>query len=386
MISNESRTESRRTSFFVRVLTTRHLPTLRRVGLGVLVLSAAGAMVGWHAVGDEQATIEAAAPLPVTTTLLARQESASLQRGYTGQVVASRSSALSFERSGRLVSVLVDDGDRVADRQVLALLDTEPLQIQRRELVAQRAAAQARLDELVAGPRSERLALAAAQVQEAEARADMAIRERGRIEDLFERDMATEKEHQDSIDQQAAAEAQLTQARQAFQELRNGTRAEQIDAQRAAVAQLDAAIERVDMNLRKSRLVAPFAGSISLRYFDEGVVVAAGQPVVSMLEDQRLEARVGVPVSTVSRLHVGDDHRLTIGHRELTARVAAILPELDQSTRTRTVVLDLPADAHVAPGEIARLHLPATLDSAGFWVPTTALIKSSRGIVGGLRY
>jgi multidrug efflux pump subunit AcrA (membrane-fusion protein) len=62
--------------------------------------------------------------------------------------------------------------------------------------------------------------------------------------------------------------------------------------------------------------------------------------------------------------------------------VAALLPEVEGSTRTLTVVLTLPQTAvgAVLPGQVVRLQWAETVATAGFWLPTTALSKGERGL------
>ncbi|NET68800.1 MAG: hypothetical protein F6K63_32165 [Moorea sp. SIO1G6] len=70
------------------------------------------------------------------------------------------------------------------------------------------------------------------------------------------------------------------------------------------------------------------------------------------------------------------------GQKTYPARVSSILPELDSSTRTLTVVLTLDRDAvrEVSPGQVARWKLAETIPTAGYWLPTTALVQGVRGL------
>ncbi|NEP61539.1 MAG: efflux RND transporter periplasmic adaptor subunit, partial [Symploca sp. SIO2G7] len=53
-------------------------------------------------------------PLPVQTQVLERATQYQVERTYTGEIVAQRSSDLGFEQAGTLVEILVDEGDTVA--------------------------------------------------------------------------------------------------------------------------------------------------------------------------------------------------------------------------------------------------------------------------------
>ncbi|MBE9138480.1 DUF2118 domain-containing protein [Nodosilinea sp. LEGE 07088] len=208
-------------------------------------------------------------PLPVEVVSLTPVESYTVERQYTGELVAQRSSALGFEQGGTVVALLVDEGDRVSAGQPLARLDTRSLETQRQQLVAQRDQAVATLNELQNGPRQQSIAAAQAAVGDLEQQLALAKTQRDRRADLYARGAISREE----LDQQTfgagALENRLAQAQSELDELLAGTRPEQIAAQAARVNQLEASLRAVDVDLSKAVITAPFAGRISDRPVDE---------------------------------------------------------------------------------------------------------------------
>ncbi|MDA0268338.1 MAG: HlyD family efflux transporter periplasmic adaptor subunit, partial [Cyanobacteria bacterium] len=129
----------------------------------------------------------------------------------------------------------------------------------------------------------------------------------------------------------------------------------------------------------KSVLYAPFDGQISDRALDEGVVVGGGQTVFSLLEAGPLEARVGVPAEVAETLTIGDKPDVQVGDQRYGATITALLPELDATSRTATVVLELESGS-LTVGQTARLLLAETEIESGFWLPATALVPGERGL------
>jgi multidrug efflux pump subunit AcrA (membrane-fusion protein) len=373
-------------SFSVRFLTERQRLTLRKFVVGGLVVGGLliAVFFALPPLSADQGTVRtpAARPLPVESLAVAYDDVIASTNTYTGEVVARRRSALSFELGGLVTAVTVDDGQRVSAGDVLARIDTELLDQQRAELLAQQRAAEARLAELVAGPRPEQIAVARAEVARQRALADFQQRERERQAQLFERGQTGRKEFLDAVSQADAAAAALTAAQEILNELLAGTRPEQLDAQRALVDQLRAAVARIDVQRRKSVLTAPFAGAIARRLVDEGRVIGAGDPIVELIEDGALEARIGVAVRALEQLEVGASYAVEVDGLTLDARLTAVMPALETATRTRTLVLTLPATAagSLAAGQIARLPVTESRAGSGFWVPLDALVKSSRGL------
>ena len=317
--------------------------------------------------------------LPVDSILVEPVSRYTLQREYTGELVAERTSDLGFERAGTVVSLLVDEGDRVVAGQSLAQLDIRTLEAQRHQLEAQRQEALAQLRELQAGPRREDIAAAEAAVAELEQQVALARLQRDRREGLYAQGAISREELDQETFNAEALENRLAQAESQLEELQTGTRVERLDAQTARVRQLEASLHQVDVDLEKSVLYAPFDGIISTRSVDEGVVVSGGQAALNLVEAAPLEARIGVPPSVADTLAVGSEQMVRLGDLTYTAQITALLPELDVATRTVTVVLKIPA-TDLTVGQTVRLILTETQEAEGFWLPTTALVPGERGL------
>ncbi|MCG8602366.1 MAG: HlyD family efflux transporter periplasmic adaptor subunit [Verrucomicrobiales bacterium] len=149
---------------------------------------------------------------------------------------------------------------------------------------------------------------------------------------------------------------------------------------RGNVTEADA--DLVDLDLEDSILKAPFAGEISAQQMSVGSVASPGMPVFRIVGGDQLEVWVGVPVEVADEISEGEFHDLTIGENTFSTPVTAILPEVDQSARTRTVVFSLDesvSDQH-RPGEVVDLTLTRTKSIPGYWLPLTALSRETRGL------
>lgn len=363
----------------------RHPKTV--IGLGaiaLLLLIGVPVMRSQLASSDTTAAddISQATVLAVETLDVEAVDGYETTRTYTGTIAALRASDLGFERSGQLTTVLIEEGDRVAAGAPLAELDISNLQTQRQQLEADRAQAQAVLAEREAGPRREDIAAAEANVRQIEQDLELQGIQRSRREFLYERGAIAQEELDEFTYGQSSLQAQLDQARSNLEELRNGTRQEQILAQRAVVRQLDAAIADVDVNIAKSTLRSPFAGVVASRQVDEGTVVSAGQSVMRLVEDASPEARIGMPASTASQLQVGEPQTVNLNGESFTATVTAVLPEVDPDTRTQVVILQLDRGAvsSINPGQTVRADIAETVPTEGIWLPIAALTQDIRGL------
>lgn len=319
--------------------------------------------------------------LPVETISVSPVDSYQMSRSFTGSIVARSTSQLGFERSGKLIRIDVNEGDRVQTNTPLAYLDTDNLKAQQQELLAQRNQAIAKLEEMQAGPRSETIASAEASVRNISSQLELAETKRSRRETLYQQGAISREQLDEAASETNVLQASLDRAKSELNELLAGTRAERLRAQEAAVEQLDARLTNLNIELQRSMLKAPFDGTVSVRKVDEGTVVSPGQTVLSLVEN-RIEARIGVPISAAERIQLGTIQSLQVGQNTYQAEVSSILPVLDSNTRTLTMVLTLDESANnqVSPGQIARLEITELIPTEGYWLPTTALVQRGRGL------
>ena len=319
--------------------------------------------------------------LPVETLKAKPVKSYQEKRTYTGEVAALRASELGFERAGKLTQILVDEGEAIAAGTPIAQLDISSLNAQRQQLIAQKEQAQSVLQELEAGPRPEKITAARAAVKDLEAQLTLEQNKRSRREFLYAQGAITKEQLDEVSSQVNALEERLLAAQSELDELVKGTRTEQIDAQKAAVKQLEAQLAEIDITIAKSTLKAPFAGTMAAHRVDQGTVVSAGQAIVRLVE-AKPEARIGIPASVADRLKIGSQQEVAIGAKTYQAQLSAILPEVNTTARTQTVLLalDPSAAAEVDPGEIARWQYTQEITTEGYWLPAEALVKGTRGL------
>lgn len=355
------------------------------VGLGSVGLLAVGGLAtaavlvlgGWRT-PERELELE---PLPVRIQRAEAVQSVIVPREFVGEVQTRQSSDLAFERSARLQRVLVDDGDSVTAGQSVAELDTEDLQIAKRKAQAALDNARAVLDELEAGARQEVIAAARAEVAALQADRDLAEFVRQKRSQLVNQGISQEEWQQ--VDARfRAAEAQLQAAQSRLAELEAGIREEKIRAQKALVSQLTEEVQAVELEIQKSTLRAPFDGAVAVRYRDEGVVVAPGEPILRIIESGHLEVMVGIPPDTLPAIQVGDSVDIVTESKCQPcpqAVVRRILPESDKQTRMVPVVFALNA-GNFKPGQLVRLSIRERIPQSGIWVPTSALIPGARGL------
>jgi multidrug efflux pump subunit AcrA (membrane-fusion protein) len=276
----------------------------------------------------------------------------------------------------------VDKGDRVQEGQIIASLNTEAIEIQIRKLEADRQAAIAILDEMRAGPREEILEAARATVRESDAQAEHAKRSLERRQSLINTDSISREDLDQAQTSLKRLEAARTNAQKTLEDLELGTRKEKIATQEAMIDSLQESIAAARVDIQHSSIRSPFTGIIVDRIIHEGVVASPGSPVFVINEDVELEALFGIPPSILDTIEPDKPLTLTVRDSVIQAKLKSIVPQVDDETRTITIVATIaPADCKlVYPGDIAKLELLRSQTSDGFWLKMEVVMQGRRGL------
>ena len=199
---------------------------------------------------------------------------------------------------------------------------------------------------------------------------------------MYSQGAISQEQRDEAFNETSTLQARLDSVQSQLDELLAGTRSEQIEAQQALIEQQDVKIANLGIEQEKSILKAPFAGTISDRLADVGTVLNAGQTIFKVVEDNQLEAHIGIPASEALGIQIDDIFTLQVDPKNYQARVTSVLPELDPQTLTVTIILTLnQADSTaILLGQVAKLQLAETIKSPGYWLPITALVETEQGL------
>lgn len=248
--------------------------------------------------------------------------------------------ALSFEQSGRITELSVQEGDRVHAGQLLAKLDDRAARAQVDKATASLAAAEARRDLAIRGPRTDEIKAAAAEADAARAQAW----ERGVNKDRAEKLYATNADAIPAADvdtargasDAAAASARAADARVAL--LKKGSRKEQIAEANAEVAAAQADLEAAQTFLAQMTLIAPSDGVVLRRMHEPGEQVTTVPPttVLVIADVDHLELRAEVDEADVAKVAVGQRGFATAdayGDQQFPGHITRVIGELGRKTQ-----------------------------------------------------
>jgi RND family efflux transporter MFP subunit len=303
------------------------------------------------------------APMPTALVAPATRGNLASTLTVAGQFQPYQEVELHAKVSGYIRRINVDIGDHVHSGEVIATLEVP-------ELNAQVAASHAAIRHNQA-----EIERAQSEVSLAEANYAAIHMANTRLAEVAKQrpGLIAEQELDDSLAKDLNAQAKINVAKSAL----NATK-EQLDVSRADS-------ERVTAMQGYSVVTAPFNGVVTMRYADVGSLIQAGTssssqsvPVVKVAQNDLLRLRMPVPESDVPYIQVGGDVQVKIQAtgKTFTGKIVRFTRELDSSTRTMLVEIDVPnSDQSLSTGMYAETTIVLQQQNNVLIIPESAVMK-----------
>jgi len=324
----------------------------------------------------EFAAAQGPGPLAVAVAPVVQREIPPALR-LVGTVRPERAAVVAAEVSGLVAAVEVQEGQFVHTGDVICRIDAEVASLRLEEARATLAALQAQLLEYENGERPEELRRLEALVAQAEAVYRKAEFERNRVAELAARGQGSDKEKHDAEMDCRAAAASLAQAQAQLERARNGERPEVLARARQAVAGQQAVVRRLEHDLAKTVVRAPFDGAVVAKRTEVGEWIAAGGPVCELIGLETVKVRVDVPERVVGFARPGAPASIEVEALGISraAPIARVIPQATPAARTFPIEIDLPNPDHrLLSGMFVWAYVPAGPLTARLMVSKDAVV------------
>lgn len=311
----------------------------------------------------------------------------------TGTVRAQRTATIATRVSGTITELSVEEGDRVAEGQVVARVDVSNVTAQAAQAEAGVDLAEATVRESEGGitraQAGERAAAARneelqAQLRSAQAAQRQAELDRSRVAYMYKEDAVSKADFEQADTHLRVARANVASAEAGIRQ----AQAEQAQA-RAAVQQSHASVARTQAavsvaksgvqvaqsDLAYGTLRAPFAGAVTRKLAHLGDLTSPGRTLLLIEDVEHLHLDVDSPEENLKSLRIGQAVRIGIDsvNGDLAGRVYQIVPAADPQTHSFVVKIHLPAHQGLLPGMFGRVQLERGRRTA-LLVPRSALL------------
>lgn len=212
---------------------------------------------------------------------------------------------LAFDATEHVASMLVDEGDRVHDGELLATLDRDRIEQQVKHAAGQVAAQAQVLARLEAGTRPEEIAQARANVEAAAADAHAAQLTYQRQQALIARNLTSQQQVDTAKATADADRARLAAAKQALALAIAGPRKEDIAEARATLDALQASLALAQRELADTKLYARGDGVVQDRILEPGDMATPQTPVYTIALTNPVWVRAYLPEPYLGKVAPG---------------------------------------------------------------------------------
>jgi len=308
-----------------------------------------------------------------------------------GTIQPEKSINVSPKSSGRLKSLLVKEGQSVTAGQILAYMDESNTLGQITQADGQLAAAQASLDLLRAGNRSQDIAQAQANLTNAQATLEQSEIVYRQNQQLYKEGAIASRDLDASRTTMEANRAKVTQARESLSLQKAGSRPEDIDRAQAQVVVAVGTLQTAQAELEDTVIRAPFDGVVMRKYADPGSFVtpttssssvssATASSILALASNNQVVANVAE--ANIAQIAVGQEVSFQVDaypNKKFSGRVVSISPQAIVNQNVTS--FEVKAEITSKDKEMLRSGMNASLEfRAGklkdvLVVPTVAIVR-----------
>lgn len=282
-------------------------------------------------------------PSPVRAVPV-KKENITERTSVTGSLRASLSSDIASIESGRIDEFLVQEGQWVKNGDILAKLDSRRIRHEINSLNAQ--------------------------INESKARIERFRNELKIHQDEVDSLLRAEKDFSGSVSRQEIRNSRLTKV----------SAEGEITTLEATLVTLQTQLESLYTSLSDTEIKAVFDGVITRKFVELGSWVAAGDKVVTLMSDQKLEAWLDIPESIDYGNFTEDLISIEANNLPLKINNFSVVPQISEPSRNYKLIVEVEGQGHkLVPGMSLNATVPNGRLKDQLLIPADAISRNGAG-------
>lgn len=232
-----------------------------------------------------------------------------------GRIEATET-GISAKLAGRIARILVEEGDAVQQGQVLAVMQTDVLEAQRNEALAQRQLAvsnEIRAKAQITLRESDKLA-AVANLKQRQSELDAFQRKLARSSILSKTGALSRQVFDDDETSMYGAQSAVSSAQAQVAVAESAIAVAKAEALGAlfSIRAAEATVARIEADIKDSTLISPRSGRVQYRIAQPGEVLAAGGKLLNMVDLSDVYMTFFLPEAAAGKVALGTEVRLVL--------------------------------------------------------------------------
>ena len=244
-------------------------------------------------------------------TLAGCQSKQTLTSDLEGKV-KKETVGVSAKVTGRIVQLLVKEGDVVTKGQILARIDVPEAEAKLLQAQGAYTSAKAQYQMALHGATPNERRQADAALAAAREQAALAEKSLGRVQNMYRDSLISAQQYDEMSAKYQSAKAQLTGTQAKRDEVDGTVRAERVRMAYGDMLRAEGALKEVQAAIREKAIVAPQAMTIESISLHEGELAPAGYTVLSGYDNSRTYLRFTVSEKEVARFAKGNEYSVKL--------------------------------------------------------------------------
>ena len=135
-------------------------------------------------------------------------------------------------------------------------------------------------------------------------------------------------------------------------------------------------VKSLEERLKKFVINAPFDGSISKTYINEGTLINPGMILGSFISNSNFELTVNIPSKYADFVLINDKVEITFNNKKISGLIKRINKNIDELSQTVSIHIEF-TNRDLKDGMYVNTKIPLNLNSEGFSVSRSILINDS---------
>jgi RND family efflux transporter MFP subunit len=140
-------------------------------------------------------------------------------------------------------------------------------------------------------------------------------------------------------------------------------------------------VAAIQVQLGRTKLKAPFSGTIDKVIIQNGQVVAPGMPIIQLVSLGQMKVEADVPENYISSVKQGSDVRIEIPNlnKKLQSKIVKVGSSINPSNRTFNIEIHIPnTDGTIKPNLMAKIKILDYKNPNAFIVPTQVVKQDAK--------
>ena len=283
-------------------------------------------------------------------------------------IIEATNVTVSSKVTGQILKLNFEEGDPVKSGDTLIDIDHANLNIQLRQAEAAEMQADAQLQLIKQGARSEDIKQAEDAVKQAKANYDLASGDKERNEKLYQSRSITQQQFDNVLSKFEITSAQYNSAIENLKKIRNLYRPDDIKQAQANLDRQKAAVDLLKKNISDSYVIAPINGFVTKKFVEAGESVSPMSSLFMLSDLSYVDLVIYIPETELGKIQLGQDADVTVdtyNNKVFKGKIIYISPQAEFTpkniqTKDERVKLVYAVKIHIAnPGFELKDGMPA---------------------------